>query len=62
MSDEPQLKEIHDFLIDVAKKAGEMIIAANPSTVTADSKKNCMRATPILAIVFGEALLMPACL
>ncbi|KAI9881634.1 MAG: hypothetical protein M1830_000199 [Pleopsidium flavum] len=37
---EPNLQEVHDFLIGLAEKAGEMIIAANPSTMTADSKKN----------------------
>lgn len=36
---EPNLQEIHDFLIELAKKAGEMIISANPSTI--DTKKNC---------------------
>lgn len=36
---EPALQEIHDFLIELAKKAGSMIISANPSTV--DTKKNC---------------------
>ena len=36
---EPNLKEIHDLLLDVAKKAGQMIVSANPSTV--DTKKNC---------------------
>ncbi|KAI9820378.1 MAG: hypothetical protein M1827_006002 [Pycnora praestabilis] len=37
---EPDLQAIHDYLIEVAHKAGEMIVAANPSTITADSKKN----------------------
>ncbi|KAH0566295.1 hypothetical protein GP486_000321 [Trichoglossum hirsutum] len=37
---EPNLQEIHDFLVELAKKAGEMALAANPSTLTADSKKN----------------------
>lgn len=35
-----KLKEIHDFLIVVAHKAGETILAAKPSTDTAGSKKN----------------------
>jgi hypothetical protein len=35
------LQDIHDFLVELAKKAGEMALAANPSTLTADSKKNC---------------------
>ncbi|KAI9721004.1 MAG: hypothetical protein M1812_002483 [Candelaria pacifica] len=37
---EPNLQDIHDFLIEIAKKAGEMIVAANPSTITSGSKKN----------------------
>ena len=37
---EPNLQEIHDFLFDIALKAGDMITSANPSTV--DTKKNCM--------------------
>ena len=36
---EPNLQEIHDFLYDIALKAGAMITSANPSTV--DTKKNC---------------------
>lgn len=36
---EPNLQEIHDFLFDIALKAGDMITSANPSTV--DTKKNC---------------------
>ncbi|KAI9769943.1 MAG: hypothetical protein M1840_003652 [Geoglossum simile] len=39
-SHELNLQEIHDFLVELAKKAGEMALAANPSTLTADSKKN----------------------
>ncbi|KAL9132594.1 MAG: hypothetical protein Q9175_006234 [Cornicularia normoerica] len=35
---EPNLQEIHDFLFDIALKAGAMITSANPSTV--DTKKN----------------------
>lgn len=37
---EPNLQEIHDFLIGIAHVAGSTIISANPSTV--DTKKNCM--------------------
>ncbi|KAI9782582.1 MAG: hypothetical protein M1839_004826 [Geoglossum umbratile] len=40
MSHELNLQEIHDFLVELAKRAGEMVLAANPSTLTADSKKN----------------------
>ena len=36
---EPNIQEIHDFLINLAQKAGAVIISANPSTV--DTKKNC---------------------
>ncbi|KAI4108453.1 MAG: hypothetical protein L6R37_001057 [Teloschistes peruensis] len=35
---EPDLQEIHDFLVGLAGKAGPKIVAANPSTV--DTKKN----------------------
>ncbi|KAL9101612.1 MAG: hypothetical protein Q9163_003151 [Psora crenata] len=35
---EPNLEEIHDFLFDLALKAGDMITSANPATV--DTKKN----------------------
>jgi myo-inositol-1(or 4)-monophosphatase len=35
------LQEIHDFMISVAKQAGERIIAAKPTTDAAGSKKNC---------------------
>ncbi|KAI9847436.1 MAG: hypothetical protein M1838_000879 [Thelocarpon superellum] len=36
----PDLQEIHDFLISIAQKAGEMITAANPTTASSGSKKN----------------------
>ena len=36
--EEPNLQEIHDFLLTIAQKAGQMITSANPSTV--DTKKN----------------------
>ena len=36
---EPNLQEIHDFLFDIALKAGDMITSASPHTV--DTKKNC---------------------
>ncbi|KAI4252546.1 MAG: hypothetical protein LQ352_004240 [Teloschistes flavicans] len=35
---EPDLQEIHDFLVGLAGEAGSKIVAANPSTV--DTKKN----------------------
>lgn len=40
------LQEIHDFLISVAKKAGEMITSARPSTTTSGEKKNCKHLKP----------------
>ncbi|KAF2084974.1 inositol monophosphatase [Saccharata proteae CBS 121410] len=36
----PDLNEVHDFLISVAAKAGEMITAARPSTKATGEKKN----------------------
>jgi hypothetical protein len=36
------LQEIHDFMISIAKQAGERIVAAKPTTEGAGSKKNCM--------------------
>jgi hypothetical protein len=35
------LQEIHDFMIAIARKAGETITSATPSTDAAGSKKNC---------------------
>jgi hypothetical protein len=41
-SESPNLQEIHDFLIELAKKAGEMITHATSLDVAGlDSKKNC---------------------
>ncbi|MCJ1439602.1 MAG: hypothetical protein MMC23_000082 [Stictis urceolatum] len=37
---EPNLQEIHDLLIEVAKKAGQMITSARPTTGKLDTKKN----------------------
>ena len=37
---EPNLQEIHDFLILVAKRAGQMITTARPTTTSSGSKKN----------------------
>ena len=34
------LQEVHDFLIEVAHKAGQMITNAKPSSANAGSKKN----------------------
>lgn len=38
---EPNLHEVHDFLVDLAKKAGEMITGAKPIVDEVGSKKNC---------------------
>ncbi|KAF2748002.1 inositol monophosphatase [Sporormia fimetaria CBS 119925] len=40
MTDQLPLQEIHDFMIEIAHKAGEMITAAHPSTGAAGNKKN----------------------
>ncbi|MCJ1303581.1 hypothetical protein MMC08_006391, partial [Hypocenomyce scalaris] len=37
---QPDLREIHDFLISLASKAGEMITSAHPSMSNIDTKKN----------------------
>lgn len=36
-----QLQKIHNFLVEIAKKAGGMITSAKPSTSATGSKKNC---------------------
>jgi hypothetical protein len=38
----PNLQEIHDFLFELALKAGDMITSADPGVV--DTKKNCTSA------------------
>jgi hypothetical protein len=35
------LQEIHDFMISIAKKVGDRIVSATPTTEAAGSKKNC---------------------
>jgi len=42
----PNLREIHDFMIAIAKKAGERIVSATPTTAASGSKKNCMFKPP----------------
>ena len=37
----PNLQQVHDDLRELAYEAGHMMRAANPSTVTSGSKKNC---------------------
>lgn len=34
------LQEIHDYLVEIAHRAGVMITGAKPSTTTSGSKKN----------------------
>lgn len=40
MAETPDLAEIHDFLVDLASKAGEMITSAHPLINGVGSKKN----------------------
>ena len=35
------LEQIHEYLINLAYDAGAMILAATPSSVEAENKKNC---------------------
>lgn len=41
MLGENELDEIKEFLIEIANEAGEMILAAHPSTSGIGSKLNC---------------------
>ena len=38
---EPDMQQILNDLVDVARKAGEMMLAAKPSALTTSSKTNC---------------------
>jgi len=40
------LQEIHDFMVEIAKKVGERITSAKPTTGAAGSKKNCISSRP----------------
>jgi myo-inositol-1(or 4)-monophosphatase len=40
------LQGIHDFMISIAKQAGERIVAAKPTTDAAGNKKNCNLSLP----------------
>lgn len=40
MAETPDLAEIHDFLVDLASTAGEMITSAHPLINGVGSKKN----------------------
>lgn len=41
MAETPNLKQIHDDLVALALEAGQMILAADPSSIPIDSKMNC---------------------
>jgi myo-inositol-1(or 4)-monophosphatase len=56
---EPDLIEIHDFLISIAKKAGEMITSARPSISAVDTKKN-WKFTPSLFVALPILILLAA--
>jgi myo-inositol-1(or 4)-monophosphatase len=43
---EPNLQEIHDLLMDLARRAGEMMTSATPTAGTVDTKKNCKQSPP----------------
>jgi myo-inositol-1(or 4)-monophosphatase len=45
------LQEIHDFMISIAKQAGERIVSAKPTTENAGSKKNCEPLKPTLGVL-----------
>jgi myo-inositol-1(or 4)-monophosphatase len=40
------LQRIHDHLVNIAHKAGKMILSANPNMVDTDTKKNCALGIP----------------
>jgi hypothetical protein len=40
--EDAKLQKIHDFLIETALKAADMILAARPTTEASGTKKNCM--------------------
>ncbi|EFE44040.1 inositol monophosphatase QutG, putative [Trichophyton verrucosum HKI 0517] len=49
MAETPDLAEIHDFLVDLASKAGEMITSAHPLINGAGSKKNSKKTLSLSA-------------
>lgn len=53
------LQEIHDFMISIAKQAGERIVSAKPTTDSAGSKKNCKH-TSTLPLSMGQLTQCPA--
>jgi hypothetical protein len=46
------LQKIHDLLVDVAHKAGKMIMSATPHTLGGDTKKNCMSDIFCFRVIF----------
>jgi myo-inositol-1(or 4)-monophosphatase len=42
MEENYDLQEIHDTLVSIAHKAGEMIRSAHPTMSAAGEKKNCV--------------------
>lgn len=49
MAEEVNHQEVHDLLIEIAHRAGEMIISANPLVSTTSTKQNCK--FPLLILV-----------
>jgi hypothetical protein len=45
------LEEIRDFLVAIANEAGDIILAAHPSTGSSGSKKNCRSSFLILDVL-----------
>lgn len=50
MAETPNLKQIHDDLVALALEAGQMILAADPSSIPIDSKMNCPPPLPPLSL------------
>lgn len=56
---EINLQEIHDLLIDVAREAGRMQLAATPSYLSSGTKKNCKSANSPQENIYKTARLIP---
>jgi hypothetical protein len=41
MAESVNHQEVHDLLVEIARKAGDMIAIAQPHVNTSNSKKNC---------------------
>lgn len=52
MAETPNLKQIHDDLVALALEAGQMILAADPSSTPIDSKMNCPPPLPPLSLTY----------